>query len=212
MRPYIAVFIAFVLTVPALADYTYVMTEGMDFVDLGTSTLTGYQTLLMTGGGGGLLDLTEYSSAVIQGTDPYNQDIYPRGGIHDLTVADYANLDFSGGDIYEINIGSYGTAVLSGGNINRLRTGQSAWRYDYTVDPPVLVPNPHVEMIVKEWNYIAATNILSGLWGNDSTFNIQLVDVSNYSPTIDNIKFTFIPEPISFLLLGLGCLIVKRKK
>jgi len=178
-------------------------------MDFGGLTLTGTQSLLMTGGGGDSLGLLGSSSAVIQGTAPYNQQIYPSGGIRDLSVGSYAYLDFSGGEVYEIGIGSYATAVLSGGEIARIKTTQSAWQY--VGQPPVLVPNPHVEMIVKDWDYNTITKILTGIWGNDSLFNIQLVNIDGYSPTIDNIKFTIIPEPATLLLLSLGGLLIRRK-
>jgi hypothetical protein len=195
-----------VLSASAFASYTYVITDGMDF---GGLTLTGTQSLLMTGGGGANLNLYFNSSAVIQRTAPYNQSTYPRGGIEILSVADYAHLDFPGGEVYEIGLGAYATATLSGGEIDRLYTTQAAWQY--VGQPPVSVWNPHVEIICKDWDYNTTTKILTGIWGNDSLFNIQLVNVSGYSPTIDNIEFTIIPEPASLLLLTIGGLLLKRK-
>jgi hypothetical protein len=202
----LALLMSVVLSFPVFASYTYVITDGMDFFDL---TLNSGQSLLMTGGWGGLLDLTWDSHATIQGTAPYNQDVYPRGGIRLLSATDYAHLDFYGGEVYELGLGAYATAVLSGGEIKRLRTGQSAWQY--VGQPPVPVWNPHVEMIVKDWDYNTITKILTGIWGNDSLFNIQLVNIDGYSPTIDNIEFTIIPEPATLLLLAIGGILLKHR-
>jgi len=204
----LALLISLILSASAVASYTYVITDEMDFFDL---TLNSGQSLLMTGGGGGLLDLTWDSHATIQGTAPYNQEIFPRGGIERISASSYAHLDFSGGEVYEINMGNSVTAVLSGGEIKRLRTGQTAWQWQYFPEPPVLIWNPHVEMIVKDWDYNTTSKILTGIWGNNSLFNIQLVNISGYSPTIDNIKFTIIPEPATLLLLSLGGLIIRKK-
>ena len=56
--------------------------------------------------------------------------------------------------------------------------------------------------------------MLKGTWGDDSLFNIQLIDRTQYgySPAIDNIKFTIIPEPMSMGLLALGGLLIRRRK
>ncbi|NLW83224.1 MAG: PEP-CTERM sorting domain-containing protein [Phycisphaerae bacterium] len=200
MKLFITILLMCVLTIPSFADYTYVITDGMDF---GGRNLGSGQSLLMTGGGGHTLDLGYDSFAIIQGTAPYNQDVYPSGGIERISVAGYAHLDFLGGEVYEIGVGSYGTATLSGGAIQRLRTTQ------------VVVYGqiePYVTLYHKGYEHDELTNMLIGFWADGSPFAIQLVDVPNYTPTIDNINFVYIPEPATLLLLGLGGLLIRRKK
>ncbi len=203
-----------ILSAPIWAGYTYTITDGMDF---GALTLTGTQSLLMTGGGGILLDVYFNSYARIERTAPYNQQIYPSGGIERLSVDDHAHLDFAGGEVYQIGVGNYATATISGGKITRLATAQTAWKWVGERDGH-WEPNPHVEIICREYAYNTTTKKLTGLWNSDADnnrlydpFNIQLVDVAGYSPTIDNIKFTIIPEPMTLALLALGGVLIRKK-
>jgi hypothetical protein len=186
-----------------MAGYDYVVQDGDIF---GALNLDKHQTLLMTGGGGYSLVLTEWSSGTIKGTSPYSE--YPTGGIQVLQLADYSRLDIYGGDIITLSLSAYSTAAIYGGQLSEIMSGQSAWRYEG--QPPVLVPNPHIEMFVRDWLYNATNKQLTGTWGDLSAFNIKLVDVQGYSPTIDNIQFTIIPEPVSLILFGLGGLMLRR--
>ncbi len=198
MKRFTIILTVCVLAIPAFSGYTFVITDGMDF---GGRDLIGTQSLLMTGGGGHSLGLLDWSSAIIQGTAPYNQDVYPSGGIFEIGVGGYAHLDFLGGEVYEIGVGSYGTANLSGGTIQRLRTTQVVYGQI----------QPYVTLFHMGYEH-DETNMLTGYWADGSAFAIQLIDVQGYTPTIENINFVYIPEPATLLLLGLGGLLIRRKK
>ncbi len=101
---------------------------------------------------------------------------------------------------------------MYGGRIDTLDSWQITWKYEG--QPAELVWIPHIEMLVKDYTYNTLTKILRGTWGDDSLFNIQLIDHTNYGydPAIDNIKFTIIPEPLSLLLFAAGGLVVCRRK
>jgi hypothetical protein len=186
----------------SIAGYDFVVGDG----GLADLTLEGHQTLLMTGGAADSLSLMEWSSATILNTSPYS--VYPRGGIREILLMGYSHLDFCNGDVFGLYIGTYSSATIYGGKFQEIRSTQSAWKNEG--QPPVLVPNPHIEMFVRDWLYNTANKRLTGTWGDLSAFNIKLVDVQGYSPTIDNIQFTIIPEPVSLILFGLGGLMLRR--
>jgi hypothetical protein len=204
------IFIIIVLSMvsSAFAGYDFIVTDGGS-ADL---TLNGHQTLLMTGGAGDSLTLTEWSYAKILNTSPYS--VYPTGGIRELGLMGYSHLDFYGGDVFYMGLGSYSTATLYGGKFQEIRSGQTLFIIGsdpVTGDP---IYNSHIEIFARDWLYNAANKRLTGTWGDFSKFNIQLVDYTQYgySPTIDNIKFTIVPEPLTLMLLTLGGLLIRRRK
>jgi hypothetical protein len=53
--------------------------------------------------------------------------------------------------------------------------------------------------------------MLTGTWQDYSTFNIHLLDRQGYSPVMENIQFTIIPEPVSLMLLAVGGMLIRKR-
>ena len=171
--------------------YDYVIEDGDNFEDL---SLINYETLLMTGGEGHHLNLSNWSEATIQNTAPLVDENH--GGIWYIGLATYSHLDFSGGEVHQLDLSSYATATLRGGLIEVITGTQ------------MVAPDPHIEIICGNWSWDEPTNILIGTWADYSTFDIQLDDWPPYDPIIENIKFTIVPEPFSFLLFAAGATLI----
>ncbi len=196
MRPLFVSLIVLGVSVCALAGYDYTISSGYsDDIILKNS-----QTLLMTGGGVYEITAKDFSAIEINNTAPF---AIATGGIANLIMGDNSKLAFSGGDVYRLNIGGFATATLSGGQIYKIYSYQST-----------AIPNymQHIEIICKDYSFNSMTNKLTGTWADNTTFNIQLVNQIGYSPVIDNIKFTIIPEPATLLLLGLGGVLLRRRQ
>jgi hypothetical protein len=108
--------------------------------------------------------------------------------------------------------------TFSGGRIDEIWCDQQV-PWIWVGDPPRRIRNKHIEFICRNKHWDPVTHYLSGTWDVDNnkdglldTFNIKLVDMSNAPPVIDNIKFTYVPEPASLLLLGLGGLLLRRRR
>jgi hypothetical protein len=185
------------------AGYEYVITDGW----IPGFTLHGYESFLITGGGVDNIDLWDQSSGRIDGTAALEDGV---GGIRKIRISDYSTLEMQGGELGTLTMNYQGTAKLSGGSISEIDSFQNAWK---TIgQPPLLVPNPHIEIICRDWNYNTLSKMLTGTWQDYSTFNIHLLNRQGYSPVMENIQFTIIPEPATFALIGLGGLLVRRRK
>jgi hypothetical protein len=192
MRPFMTSLLVAVLSVSTFASYDYTITGGYT----GILTLDS-KSLLMTGGG--INSLTASGSSILDIKNTSSLAVL-SGGIWTLDLWGSSQLELSGGQVNSLKIHGSATAVLSGGLINKIYSYQST-----------TVPNymQHIEMVVKD--HMLTGNILTGHWGDNSTFNIQLMNQSGYALVIDNIKFT-IPEPTTLLLLAVGGLLLRRKK
>ena len=157
------------------------------------------QSLLVTGGGANIIEARGSSYVEVQNTAPLQINV---GGIYTLDLMDTSELLFSGGEMAAFHIWDSATATLCGGTIEHLASHQNTNIMK------------HITIIysgdLPTWS--STTNILTGLWGNDDPFSIQLHDVDSYDPTINNIQFQLIPEPATICLMGFGLLLLKKRR
>jgi hypothetical protein len=181
--------------------YTYTYGVGTDFQ---VKTLSNSESILVNGGGGNQLTLFDWTYARIESTSHLVHPYHSGNGIPELITGGYSTLVVTGGEIGELYAGSWGKATISGGSIGYL--------YGQLPSPPAVPANKYIQFLCKSWNYDSGTKKLAGLWGDDTGFNIQLVDTSPWPSgfTYDSINFTIVPEPMTLLTLGLGGMAMRR--
>jgi len=173
-------------------------------------SLNGNETLLMMDQGGcDSLSLWDSSYARIEGTSPLKEW---GGGVWTASLGGNTHIDILGGEVGTLVMHTSATAVLSGGRIDSIDSFQYVWAM--LGDPPTLTWTPHITMIcdVESVVYDEVTSRLTGHWLDGSGFDIQLRDRSTmgYDPAIENIQF--IPEPGTVFLLGLGGVMLWRRR
>jgi len=178
---------------------------GFDYVIESTyapgTTMLNSQSLLILGAGAELVDAQGSSYIEVYATTkPLQVDV---GGIAVMDLRDSSLVNYLGGETELMTLANNATATLKGGRVDYLNSRQY-----------VLGPNqtyiPHIEIVCKEHEYDNLTKRLTGVWMDDTTFNIQLVNQSGYDPVIENIFFT--PEPATLLLFALGGLALRRRR
>jgi len=170
---------------------TYTVTDGY----FNSMTIENDDTLIMTGGGGrliwgrdnGVLDIRNTSS-------PY---VYGVSGIETIRLWENSHLHFSGGSLRLLETTDNASVVLTGGQIGSINA--------YYPGPGDL---NHITIHCQpDWTY--QNSYLSGLWLDNSAFNIRLYSQGT-SGVFDNI--TFVPEPSTLLLMGLGSFLLHRRR
>jgi len=104
-----------------------------------------------------------------------------------------------------IIIGSSAVAELQGGSINYIKSMQ------YTTK---IGADPHIDLYcLPGWSWISDNPLLGikGQWWDGSPFSIKFINDFDYDPAWTNINI-ITPEPTTMLLLGLGGLMLRRKR
>ena len=166
--------------------------------------------MLITGqGGGGGVNLFDNSFMKIESTSMLEVG---SGGVWQISMSFSSHLEMTGGEVHMIDIDDEATAILKGGLIEEIHIDQLFFTMEG--DPPTQVPNPHITLYYfGDLPTLNASNILTGIWGNGDSFDIQLVnDTGVECNLLDNFDFILVPEPATLALLGFGGLWVRKRR
>ncbi len=178
----------------ALADFDFTISDTYE----GSVSLNN-QSLLVEGGGA--IQIVAWGSSYVemQNTLPLQFGV---GGINFMGLNDTSTLNYYGGETEGLSIYDDASAVLEGGRIDYIESHQ-------------ILGQPHIEMIVQEYDfssYDIDTDLLTGLWADNSAFSIYLENQSGYADVIDNISFTIVPEPATLLLISAGAIFLRKRR
>lgn len=123
-------------------------------------------------------------------------------GIYDITLYDNSELLYLDGITEEITLYGHSTASLKGGRVDYITSYHLAPNYPCQVT------------IYCQTGYQMNQSGISGLWADGSSFDIEFIDPSSFfDPTWESINIVeVIPEPVTLALLGLGYMLIRKRK
>ena len=157
--------------------------------------IEGTEQLIVEGGGAFRIQAFDYSYLEVQYT---STPLSNNSGIYDILLDDYSELLYLSGITQEIALYGHSKASLKGGRIDGLNIYHGPTNSCYVT-------------IYCQPGYQKNSNGISGLWADGTSFDIDFIDHSPYT-TAPYVNIIEVPEPATLALLGLGGLLIRRKK
>ncbi len=191
-RLLLSLFLIGFYTSVSLGAFDYVISDTYEF---GIFSLNS-ESLLVTGAGAEEIHADFDAYIEVQNTAPLEDNV---GGIHALNLTDASTMNYYDGEMSGFRIYNGATATFSGGRIDFISSYQ---------DSEVL---KHITFIVDLDSIDLTGDLLTGDWlSGGGSFSITLQDQAGYDSVYSNINF--VPEPATLALLGLGGLLIRKKK
>ncbi len=163
-----------------------------------------YQIPLIVDGGGALdIQVRDYGRLIVKSTSTPLQRYV--SGVYDILLFNNAQLEYLNGVTRLISVRTdNAVTVLKGGSINEI----SSYQYGTT-------ENIFIHAQKDSWSWIDNDPLkgIQGNWlANGVPFYIEFINRTElgFNPVYMNVKV--IPEPASLLLIGVGSLLLRRRK
>ena len=130
------------------------------------------------------------------------------GQIWDLSAYDQSQINITGGDVGWLYASAGSEVTVTDGEVGMIWANSSSsvniYGYDLSYNP-----NFDYDGTREIWE-----GLLTGYWQNQVPFNISTWDESTYNQLVlhDLGPLPSVPEPGTLLLLGLGALVLRRKR